>query len=158
MERSSKKFPVLPLIKDRIMIIENDGIVYFCIINDQEKDADITVLPSIFFMALAMNRVDFLKSFEDALVDLAVKEFSQEDLEFLFWYRAINCQIERTGYLKEFINLDTDIIPVENGVFEIFCDLTNVKKKGIKLGTIECEINKFCEDMAKGTNNFSKVR
>ena len=65
-------------------------------------------------MALAWNRVDFLRSFDDALVDQAFKEFELKDLEFLFWYRAKEYQFrnptERVGYLNELIELK-DIEP-----------------------------------------------
>ena len=67
------------------------------------------MFPLIFFTALACNRVDFLRSLDDVLVDQAFKELALEDLEFLFWYRAITCETERTGYLKE---LFEDIEPV----------------------------------------------
>ena len=120
----------------------------------------------MFFMALALNRVDFLKSFDDALVDQAFREFELEDLEFLFWYRAIECQTEQTGYLKELIEWeDVDPAPLNDDTFEqyycvrsIFCELTNHNKNNkIQLATIENKTNEFCERMAKGNKEFSKV-
>jgi len=120
----------------------------------------------MFFMAIALNRVDFLKSFDDALVDHTFKEFTKQDLEFLFWYRAIECQTERLGYLKELINWNEKYpFPTEdtdqdnaNHAREIFCDLTKLEKDhGIPLIIIEDNMNTLCDRIAKGDENFSKV-
>ena len=115
-------------------------------------------------MALAWNRVDFLRSFDDALVDQAFKEFELKDLEFLFWFRAVECQTERTGYLKELI--EPDDLKQLNLTYDqhyycvrgVFCEMTNHNKNnGIKLMVIEKKMNEFCERMAKGNKEFSKV-
>ena len=55
-------------------------------------------------MALALNRVDFLKSFRDSLIYKAFQQFTMNDLIFLYWYRALECpHNERTGVLKHLI-------------------------------------------------------
>ena len=55
-------------------------------------------------MALALNRVDFLKSFRDSLIYKAFQQFTMYELIFLYWYRAFACPYnERTGVLKHLI-------------------------------------------------------
>ena len=107
-------------------------------------------------MALALNRVDFLKSFEDVVVEEVFKILEIEDLEFLFWYRAMCCQ-ERTGYLGEFIKEKKSFLNNDYYEFNMFCELANVERKGINLKSIEDIMNEFCKDMAKGKDDFSKV-
>ena len=57
-------------------------------------------------MALALNRVDFLRSFRDSLIYKAFEKFKMSDIRFLYWYRAFGCtKSEKTGVLEQFINI-----------------------------------------------------
>ena len=57
-------------------------------------------------MALALNRVDFLRSFRDSLIYKAFEKFDMADLRFLYWYRAFGCsESEKTGVLEQFLSI-----------------------------------------------------
>ena len=79
-------------------MIELPDLLFVCYF---QGDTDTTV---VIFMALALNRVDFLKSFRDSLIYKAFEEFTEKELVFLYWYRTFGCpEIERTGVLKHFV-------------------------------------------------------
>ena len=57
-------------------------------------------------MALALNRVDFIKSFDENLVFRAFQKFRKADIEFLYKYRATDQN--ELGYLQNYIKKEIE--------------------------------------------------
>ncbi|XP_066918519.1 transient receptor potential cation channel subfamily M member-like 2 [Clytia hemisphaerica] len=121
------------------------------------------ILPLLFLVALALNRVEFLRGFEEGIVDRAFQKFSTADLEFLYWYRTSPYCNDKIGYLASFLDLSgktSDVVvsleDAEAG--ETFCFWTCTPGKQIRLEVIEDLLNNLWQNMAKGNKEFSNYK